>query len=446
VIIDVHGSMVSFNKKQYDEIAIPLHIRSPILNILHDQQKNRHDITQLHEMLGHMLSTTIESFCKPHNVSFESIDLVRNATLRYSSPRQYRIHYCPARRTLLILYPDIQVALQANSNPALAYGPVQTNPDFRSEAAVVANETGITTASNLAMTKRPMNRSGPFSEAAIDSLFLQHPTKFRVCLTINDLIYVTILPPSESHTSTTLIHKSSTACGPGTMFIDYAMRYVTSNELEQDHDGDYGARGNVNQSIVDTFLATHDYEHRSPPMNIAFEMFGEHEVQSLLNDCVTLGLSDHDIIATITRITAENVLIQYRRLMATLFPDEHPKVDDMFICGPGATNMNIIDHLEDVLPQEIVTRPLDDIGIPGAAKDGVRCAQLGLETVLTYAEMDEETMAAESQNAELGDVGKGKNWEAVREQIQRFGQGAALPAIERVVVVQKETKSVKPKR
>ncbi|KAF2641428.1 hypothetical protein P280DRAFT_469049 [Massarina eburnea CBS 473.64] len=222
----------------------------------------------------------------------------------------------------------------------------------------------------------------------------------------------------------------SAYCGPGTMFIDYAMRYTSSNRVDNDRDGNYGARGTVNQDIVDRFLSTHDYAVHTPPLSIAIEMFGQHEAQSLVDDCLYLGMSDTDTVATITRVTSENIVIQYRRLMKTFFPDQ--KDIEMFVCGEGAKNMNIIDHLEEALP-EVLTKPLDDIGIPDCAKDSVRCAQLGLETILRHA-LSEGKAEAEEQKNMLGNIVKGNNWGNTQQQIVHFSGGMELPPVRRVIV------------
>ncbi|KAF2252378.1 hypothetical protein BU26DRAFT_517020 [Trematosphaeria pertusa] len=263
-------------------------------------------------------------------------------------------------------------------------------------------------------------------------LLLQHPTKFRVCLTVNDAVSISIVPPSNSAASNTAV---SLDCGPGTMFIDYAVRYATSNQLEHDLEGSYGARGTVNMGVVDRFLETHDYTNRAPPLHIATEMFGHHEAQGLIDECLFLGMSDFDIIATVTRITAENMARQYRRLITGLFGPDH-KVDEIFICGPGARNTAIVDYLEDVLPEEVITRPLDDIGIPGDAKESVGAAQLGLEAVLDLAatDLERKESASSLRHTAAGSVVRGNQWEVIRKQVLLFSNGAPLGPIQRLIV------------
>jgi 1,6-anhydro-N-acetylmuramate kinase len=70
---------------------------------------------------------------------------------------------------------------------------------------------------------------------------------------------------------------------------------------------------------------------------MAAEMFGDHEAQHLIDECLALKLCGADMIATITRITAHNILKQYRRALEELFPPDQ-RVDELFICGRGARN------------------------------------------------------------------------------------------------------------
>lgn len=305
----------------------------------------------------------------------------------------------------------------------------EQDPSHQSWTAVVAAETDITTATNMPATRRPVNERDPRAGPPIDSLLLRHPSKLRICVTINELLHITVIPPSESSQTRP---PPSSVCGPGTIFIDYAMRYATSNQLEHDHDAAYSSRGKIHHHVVKQFLENNDYSIRTPPLSMATEMFGHHEAQGVIDECLFLGMSDYDMIATITRITAENIVRQYRRIVAT-YCKEGQEVDEIFICGPGARNTDIIDHLEESLPEEITTRPLDDIGIPGDAKEAVCCAQLGLEMVLKCALSEDEPLNTNNHNAS-GSIVRGKHWKELRDHVVCFSDGKELPAIQRIVV------------
>jgi 1,6-anhydro-N-acetylmuramate kinase len=354
-------------------------------------------------MLGHMFSASARSFCQNHNIPLESIDLL--AVQADSFP--------------LSLLPESSVVWTSEMNPAL-----------QSWTTVIAAQTGITVVSNYSKKRRRVDPRGSAPGKSIDGLLLQHSTRLRVCLTINDLVNISIIPPSDSTIPQAF---PSADCGPGTLFIDYAMRYATANRFEHDRDGSYGVRGQINHSVVDRFLVRYDYARRMPPLSIAIEMFGQHEAQELIDECLFLGMSDVDTVATMTRITTENIVRQYNRFVAMHVPPGH-RVDEVFICGLGAQNMEIVNYLDAMLPKNVITRPLDDIGIPGSVKGAVCCAQSGLETALRVASLQHAPPVAEEHALYPGSIVGGKRWNEIREHVTKFCNGKKFPAMSRLVV------------
>ncbi|PVH92132.1 UPF0075 domain protein [Periconia macrospinosa] len=382
----------------YNEISVPQQIQSSIFALLRQHRTNLRTMLQVHESLGHMLASAVRCFCKNNNIATKSIDLISTQADSYAD---------------LVLH--------------LAW-PTSINLRSSSWIAVLGRETEVTAVTNLIVTQRPSSQSRSTAEASISTLLLQHTTKFRVCLTINDLVNITLIPPLNVSTPSTIPKLLNQYCGPGTMFTDYAMRYVSCNEVQTDHDGNYGARGTANYSVVDHFLSNHDYSVHVPSMKIAFEMFGQHEVQSLIDECIFLDMSARDIVATTTYITAKNMVTNYHRLLNTFFPNQ--KVDELFICGLGANNMNVVDHIKTALP-DITTKSLDDIGIPGNAKASLRCAQLGLETLLEHAIDCVPVQTKEQQQQRLsGFMSKGKRWEETKKQILKFCGGNKILSVQ----------------
>jgi 1,6-anhydro-N-acetylmuramate kinase len=204
------------------------------------------------------------------------------------------------------------------------------------------------------------------------------------------------------------------------------MKYWTSNDQKEDNNGKFATPGKPHESLVRRFLKTYDYSRMLPSLSVAREMFGDHEAQRLIDDCVFSKLSAADSIATVTRITAENILRQYRRILALCSPAGQ-NVDELFISGPGARNANIIDYLEAELPASVITKPLDDIGIPGDANEAVCYAHLALEAVLGQpVRCSAELLRPGSQPGQdviLGRVVQGKNWGALTARLQKFADG-----------------------
>jgi len=208
------------------------------------------------------------------------------------------------------------------------------------------------------------------------------------------------------------------------------MRYCTSNDQSEDRDGNLASLGKVNQGIVDRFLDSRDYLRQPPPLSIATEMFGDHEAQQLIDTCLYSNMSDQDTLATITRVTAQNMLNQYHRLLKTLFPAGQ-KVDELFICGLGARNSSIIDYLEAELPENVITKPLQDIGIPGDAHEPVCYAQLALEAVLSCTTQSAYVPLAPGSTHPQVDTVKasivpGRRWNELLSRVLEYGGGERI--------------------
>lgn len=382
---------------QFDRIPVPSSAREPIDSYLRGERHRSPLAHQPNELLGRLFSVGINTFCQRHDLNPASIDLVgtHSEALRYLAP--------------------------------------QSSPDGGREHplhwnSLIAAETGISTVFDYTINERTAVGSRIHPTAYVDRVFLRHPTKFRVCLNIDEITNLSFIPPLANNDARNTISRD---CGPGSLLINYAMRYCTSNAQSDDRDGDVGATGKINQSIIDQFLNTRDYLRQSPRMNIASEMFGDHEAQQLIDECLYSNMSEADTIATITRATAHNILNQYNRLLQLFFPPGQ-KVDELFICGPSARNANIIDYLESELPESVITKPLHDIGIPSDAHEAACYAYLAFEAVLGQAtQVAGSSKTPGSTYSSLDVVGArvipGNGWINLLDRILKFSGGLKIP-------------------
>jgi len=338
-----------------------------------------------------MFSNGIRTFCQKYGVLVESIDLVGT-------------HMSGLRRIAIPVSEDLNMhTLGWNVN--------------------VTADTGITTVFDFAVIETAYGKPHVSPVAFVNRIFLRHPFKFRACIAIGELVNCSFIPPWSDGSAWRTYWRD---CGPGSMLVDYAMRYCTSNSHHEDNSGKFGMRGTINQAIVTQFLEVYDYSTTLPSPRIAREMFGDHEAQQLIDACLSLELSRADTVATVTRITAENMLRQYRRLLALGFPKQQD-VDELFISGPSARNTNIIDYLEAELPESVITKPMDDIGIPGDANEAVCYAHLALEAVLGVPVRSSTNLLwppiQVGEDVVLGRVVQGMNWETLSSRLQKFCNG-----------------------
>jgi hypothetical protein len=101
--------------------------------------------------------------------------------------------------------------------------------------------------------------------------------------------------------------------GPDNVFIDATVRYFTNGEKEYDKNGKMGAADTINQPLVDEFLTTHPYFPLDPPRQPGVKSSATPSPTTSSKRALAQGMSPNDIVATVTRITAQMIVDHYRR-------------------------------------------------------------------------------------------------------------------------------------
>ncbi|KAF3031746.1 hypothetical protein E8E12_001179 [Didymella heteroderae] len=382
---------------KYDEIDVPQWIKKPILTMLRETKTTPSLMSQLNVQLGKMFGEAVKSFCDKHNIPIDSIDLIGSHG-----------------QTIWLL----SMPKEGETQSAFCLG----------EGTVISAITGITTVTDFRMAEQAVGRQGAPLVALIDGLLLRNPDKLRICQNIGGIANLCIIPPDSQGGVDSMVDWD---CGPGNMFIDAAMRYFTNGKMEYDKDGLWGEQGTVNQGVVDRFLDGNWYVNHLPPKTTGRETFGDNEAQQLIDECLALGMSQYDTVATITRITAQNIIRQYRTFIPRFLPDAH--IDEIFMCGGGARNPNIIKYLKQELPNTTI-RALDETGVPSDAKEAVSFAQQALEAVLGRAALVPINSDTLTPNTISGKIAPGLRWREIMRQAIEFGNGGPLPTVKEMVV------------
>jgi anhydro-N-acetylmuramic acid kinase len=148
--------------------------------------------------------------------------------------------------------------------------------------------------------------------------------------------------------------------GPGNMVLDQVMFARTGRRF--DDGGRLAASGNVLPDLLDALQEWHI--PAGPPVSYGREHFGTPFVERVLVG--RAGIRTADLLATISEWTATTISTAMHSLPSA------PTC--VYVSGGGAHNQDLRSRFERIAG--IATKPLDDLGIPGDAREAVAFAVL----------------------------------------------------------------------
>ena len=233
------------------------------------------------------------------------------------------------------------------------------------EAAMIAERLRCPVVSDFRPADLAAGGQGAPLVTMLDWCMFRDAKKDRVLLNLGGIANLTWLPAGCS-----LDEVKAFDTGPGNMVIDACMQRLYGRAF--DKDGAIAASGTVQPKLLSTALRAR-YFYVPPPKSCGREQFGQAYAEEFLASAAGLGVSNADVIATVTRLTALSIYKAYGRFCR---PQYAPPAE-MFVAGGGARNpilMRAIGNLFAVYG--VRARPVDAVGIPAQAKEGVAFALL----------------------------------------------------------------------
>jgi anhydro-N-acetylmuramic acid kinase len=236
------------------------------------------------------------------------------------------------------------------------------------EPSVIAERTGITTIADF--RPRDIAAGGLGAPLAPFGHFLlfSKKNKSRIIHNIGGISNLTYLPKNGNIDDVIAFDT-----GPGNMLIDGLVIKLTQGEKQYDKNGEWAARGKINEDILSMMMA-HPFIKKSPPKATGREEFGEFYLKEILLKASQLKISGDDLMATITTFTSESIILNYEE---HVFKSGLPS--EIIFCGGGAQNIFLMNTIKNKLPGLTISTT-EKHGIPPDALESVVFAILANET------------------------------------------------------------------
>lgn len=234
------------------------------------------------------------------------------------------------------------------------------------EGSVIAQRTGIATVSDFRVADMAEGGQGaplvPFSEY----LLYRRPDETILLQNIGGIGNMTVMPAGAKAEEVFAFDT-----GPGNMIIDAVVSAQTGGKETYDAGGARGGRGRVCRELLE-ILQQDTYYSQALPKTTGRERFGVQYTRNILAWQKAQGLSDDDLVATVTDLTAWSIADAYRRYVLPRY-----QASELIVGGGGSYNQTLIAFLARRMePLGVRVRIQEDLGFSSDAKEAVAFALL----------------------------------------------------------------------
>lgn len=333
-LVEIKGNGLNTKVKliHFYKHPIPLKLREDILRACSIEESSVELICRLNFEIGKAFAEAVINTCNKAGIDLKEVDLIGS--------HGQTIYYIPQNSILQI-----------------------------GEPSVIAEETGIVTIADFRV--RDVAAGGheaplvPYTEY----LLYRSNNKTRVLQNIGGIGNVTVIPKGCF-----IEEVFAFDTGPGNMMIDAVTYSITGGKLKYDKEGRLAAKGRINDELLQELLK-HPYLEKKPPKTTGREEFGTSYSSYILNKYLKKGVSDVDIITTITYFTAKTIADSYKKWILN-----HHSFDEVIIGGGGSYNKTLVKMIRNEL-KGIRVLTQEEFGFSSDAKEAVAFAVLANETI-----------------------------------------------------------------
>jgi len=321
-----HVSLIAFETYPYSE-----EIKAQLFQAFSPSTGSVDLICQLNFSLGELFADAAIEVAKKGEVSLSEIDLIGS--------HGQTIHHIPGHSTLQI-----------------------------GESSIIAERTGVTTIADFRPRDIAAGGEGAPLAPFVHYLLFWDREKTRAVNNLGGISNVTFIP-AQSDPSQVVAFDT----GPGNMVIDRVVSLISNGQRSFDRNGEIASQGEINREFLNRLL-THPYFRKAPPKSTGREEFGFHYADQLFQYAREKGIEDHDLVATVTALTAESIVESYTSFLIPSSP-----LSEVIFCGGGAHNSTLLDMIRERL-SPIAVKRVEDFNFSSDALEAMIFALLANET------------------------------------------------------------------
>lgn len=268
------------------------------------------------------------------------------------------------------------------------------------DGSFIAVRTGITTISDFRMADMAAGGQGAPLVPYADRTLFAAPDRAIALLNLGGVANITLMSPSGDR----LIAFDT---GPANMVVDRFVQRMTNGAQAYDAHGAIAAAGRVQSELLADWLQ-HPFFRHLPPKSTGREEFGHAYADARFDEGPARGISEPDLVATATALTAHSVAQALRA-----FAPNALRPAEIRVSGGGARNPVMLDLLREALaPVPLVT--LDEAcGVSGDAKEALAFALFAYQAARGLFNHAPDATGANSPLV-LGKIAPGRNFAGVR--------------------------------
>lgn len=332
------GGNTKVKVEQFETCSFSDDVKDEIRKVFAIKNIDFQHLCLLNEWIGQLHGQLVLDCLKKWNVTPDEVDLVAS--------HGQTVFHAPKHLHTLKKFPNATLQIGDGDHIAVLTG-IITLSDFRQKHLAAGGEGA------------PLAVYG-------DYFIFSDPTENRIMLNMGGIANFTYLPKNLDASKV-----FTTDTGPGNTLIDAFARKFFGKPF--DENGEIASKGKINTELL-RFLKKDPFFEAPFPRTTGPESFSLEYVRLAQKRSDTTSLSPEDLMATLTRFSAETIV---EALKTVCEPSETYHI---YLSGGGAHNPVITNALRELLPN-FIFKTTDDLAISGDAKEAVLFAILANEAV-----------------------------------------------------------------